>query len=205
MYNMAHPFLYNAKIRTILIVTGVIVFLICLISPLPSRRLSGITINNDSTHSLINNSIPKGDHNKKFNTNKNNINNDKYKADILFVGAGLSSSVLCHMHVTLFNKTCVIVEKRDHIGGNLYDFVNEKGVKVSKYGAHLFHTHHERVWRYVQQFTEWTPYFHRVVGLVDDKIIPIPVNIDTVNIMFADQNINSYEEMDEWLDKNQIH
>jgi len=125
-------------------------------------------------------------------------------ADILIVGAGLSGSVLAHLHAVLLKKSSVIVEKREHLGGNLFDFVNEVGIRVSKYGAHLFHTKNDRVWRYVQQFTDWTPYFHRVVGRVDGKFVPIPVNIDTVN-QLLNTSISSVEEMRRWLKENQVH
>ena len=108
------------------------------------------------------------------------------------------------MHAVLLKKSSVIVEKREHLGGNLFDFVNEVGIRVSKYGAHLFHTKNDRVWRYVQQFTDWTPYFHRVVGRVDGKFVPIPVNIDTVN-QLLNTSISSVEEMRRWLKENQVH
>lgn len=96
------------------------------------------------------------------------------------------------------------MEKRDHIGGNCYDYVDEEtGIRVNKYGAHLFHTKHKRAWDYIQKYSEWTPYEHRVLAVVDDKHVPIPVNIDTVNALFNLQ-INSTEEMEQWLHNEQI-
>ena len=65
--------------------------------------------------------------------------------------------------------TSLIVDKRDHIGGNCYDYVTPDGIRASKYGAHLFHTKFERVWDYVTRFSEWMPFDHRVKGLVPDK------------------------------------
>ena len=78
-----------------------------------------------------------------------------------------------------------------------------KQVRCSLYGAHLFHTRHERVWEYVQQFADWIPYEHSVVGNVNGHIVPIPVTIDTVNTLF-DLNIQTTQEMDEWLKNEQI-
>ena len=67
----------------------------------------------------------------------------------------------------------------------------------------MFHTKHERVWEYVQRFSEWVPYEHKVLGMVNGKIVPIPVTIDTVNILF-DMNITNSEEMDEFMKKERV-
>ena len=74
---------------------------------------------------------------------------------------------------------------------------------MSKFGAHLFHTNSERVWEYVQKFSQWTPYEHRVKGYVNGTLVPIPVNIDTVNILFG-ADIHESLQMDEWLAKEQV-
>lgn len=125
--------------------------------------------------------------------------------DICIVGAGLSGAVIAERYASQLDKKVLVMEKRNHIGGNCYDFMDEEvGLRVSQYGAHLFHTKHERVWEYVQNFTEWTLYEHKVIGLVDNKYVPIPVNIETVNILFG-LNITSVAEMDEWLKKEQVH
>ncbi len=120
------------------------------------------------------------------------------------VGAGLSGSVLAERHATEFHHKVLLVEKRNHIGGNVYDYIDEEtGIRVSLYGMHLFHTNHERVKEYVERFSEWMPYEHRVLARVGDKHVPVPVNIDTVNELF-DLSISSQQEMEEWLQKNQI-
>ncbi|KAG7342607.1 UDP-galactopyranose mutase [Nitzschia inconspicua] len=124
--------------------------------------------------------------------------------DICVVGAGLSGAVIAERYATQLNQKVLIVEKRGHIGGNCYDFLDpQANVRISKYGAHLFHTKHERVWEYVQQFSEWTPYEHKVIGLVNNTHVPIPVNIDTVNTLFGLQLTNS-QQMDQWLAKEQV-
>ena len=120
--------------------------------------------------------------------------------DILIIGAGISGAVLAERYASL-GKKVLIIEKRDHIAGNCYDYIDDNGILVSKYGAHLFHTNEEIVWSYVQQFSDWYPWEHKVVARVDDKTVPIPVNITTVNTLFG-ENIASEEEMAVWLEKN---
>ena len=125
--------------------------------------------------------------------------------DVCVVGSGLSGSVIAERYANQLHKKVLIIERRSHIGGNCYDYIDdETKIRVSKYGAHLFHTNSERVWDYIQQYSKWTKYEHRVLGLVNGKHVPIPVNIDTVNALF-DLNIQSSEEMDRWLEKEQIH
>jgi len=125
--------------------------------------------------------------------------------DVCIVGSGLSGSVIAERYATLLQKKVLIIEKRDHIGGNCYDYIDdETNIRVSKYGAHLFHTNSERVWEYIHQYSDWTPYEHRVLGLVNGKHVPIPVNIDTVNRLF-DLDIQTSEEMSKWLENEQTH
>lgn len=121
--------------------------------------------------------------------------------DIVIIGAGISGATIAHRYATEKNKKVLIIEKRDHIGGNCYDYYNEDGILVSKYGAHLFHTNLEDVWEYVNRFSEWCPYEHRVLSSVDGKLVPVPVNITTVNTLFR-LHITSEEEMKEWLEQN---
>lgn len=122
--------------------------------------------------------------------------------DILIIGAGISGATLAERYASL-GKKVVVVEKRDHIAGNCYDYYDENGILVSKYGAHLFHTNDQQVWDYVNQFSEWYPWEHKVIARVDDKTVPIPVNITTVNTLF-DTNIETEEEMTKWLDENRV-
>lgn len=126
----------------------------------------------------------------------------KKNFDILIIGAGISGSVLAERYANL-GKQVLIIEKREHIAGNCYDFIDENGILTSKYGAHLFHTNDEGVWKYVNQFSEWYPWQHRVIARVDDKTVPIPVNITAVNTLFA-KHMKSEEEMQTWLEKNRI-
>lgn len=122
--------------------------------------------------------------------------------DILIIGAGISGSVLAERYATS-GKKVLIIEKRNHIGGNCYDHYDENGILISKYGAHLFHTNEEQVWQYVNQFTDWYPWEHKVIARVDDKTVPIPVNITTVNTLFG-ENIVTEDQMKAWLDAHKV-
>jgi len=125
---------------------------------------------------------------------------DLSEFDILIVGAGLSGTVLADLFARKHDKKVLMLEKRPHIGGNCYDFHESRtGILVNLYGAHLFHTNKQDVWKYVHRFSEWTPYEHRVIGRVDGKLVPIPVNIDTVNLLFGEK-VASVEEMKAWLE-----
>ena len=123
-------------------------------------------------------------------------------AQILIIGAGISGATLAERYASL-GKKVLVVEKREHIGGNCYDYYDENGILVSKYGAHLFHTNDEKVWRYVQQFADWYPYEHRVLAKVDGKLVPVPVNIQTVNSVLG-LHLQNQEQMMKWLEENQI-
>lgn len=124
------------------------------------------------------------------------------KVDILIIGAGISGAVLAERYAEI-GKKVLILEKRAHIAGNCFDYIDENGILVSKYGAHLFHTNEEEVWNYVNKFSEWYPWEHKVLAKVDKKLVPIPVNITTVNRLF-DLKISSEEEMKKWLEENRV-
>jgi len=120
--------------------------------------------------------------------------------DILIIGAGISGSVLAERYASI-GKKVLIIEKRNHIAGNCFDYIDENGILVSKYGAHLFHTNEEDVWKYVNQFSDWYPWQHKVIARVEDKTVPIPVNITTVNELFG-TTISHEEEMKNWLEEH---
>ena len=123
--------------------------------------------------------------------------------DVVIVGAGLSGSVLAERFAKDGNKKVLIIEKRDHIGGNCFDYVDqETGIRLNKYGAHLFHTDDEEVWSYVQQFGKWTRWDHKVIAKVDDRFVSIPVNITTINELCG-TNIQTGIELTKWLEENQ--
>jgi len=123
--------------------------------------------------------------------------------DYLIVGAGLSGAVIAERIASVMNKKVLVIDKRDHIGGNCYDFVDENNILMNKYGAHIFHTNYENVWEYINRFSKWVRWDHKVLSYVDKKYVPIPVNINTVN-MLCNENLKNEDEMSVWLDNNQV-
>ena len=122
---------------------------------------------------------------------------------ILVVGCGLSGAVIAEQYATRTDKKVIVIDKREHIGGNVYDFIDkETGIRVTKYGAHIFHTNDEGVWEYVNKYSKWTRWDHKVLGQVDGKLVNIPVNINTVNVLCG-ENLRTIGEMDQWLLENQ--
>jgi UDP-galactopyranose mutase len=89
--------------------------------------------------------------------------------DYLTVGAGFAGATLAQRLATHGNKKVLLVEQRLHIGGNAYDYYNQAGLLIHKYGPHIFHTNAKRVFDYLSQFSEWRPYEHRVRASVDAK------------------------------------
>lgn len=105
--------------------------------------------------------------------------------DYLIVGAGFAGSVLAERLATQMNKRVLLIDKRNHIGGNAYDYYNEDGILVHKYGPHIFHTNSLEVFEYLLQFTEWRAYQHKVLASVDGQLVPIPINLDTINKLYG--------------------
>ena len=105
--------------------------------------------------------------------------------DYLIVGAGFAGSVLAERLARGSKKKVLICDKRSHIGGNAYDHYNEAGILVHKYGPHIFHTNSRDVFEYLSRFTQWRPYQHRVRASVDGQIVPIPINLDTINSLYG--------------------
>jgi UDP-galactopyranose mutase len=105
--------------------------------------------------------------------------------DYLIVGAGFAGSVLAERLATQAGQSVLLVDKRPHLAGNAYDHYDDAGVLVHKYGPHIFHTNAERVVRYLSAFTAWRAYEHRVKAKVDGRLLPIPINLDTVNELYG--------------------
>lgn len=117
--------------------------------------------------------------------------------DYLIVGAGLAGAVMAERLATRSGKKILLIDKRNHIGGNTYDYYNKEGILVHKYGPHIFHTNAKDVYDFLGQFTTWRPYEHRVLASVDGMFVPIPINLNTINMLYGLQLSTS--EVDDFL------
>ncbi len=120
--------------------------------------------------------------------------------DYLIVGCGFAGSVLAERLASQSNKKILIIDKRNHIGGNAYDHYDEAGILVHKYGPHIFHTNSTEVFNYLSKFTKWRNYQHRVLANVDGQHFQLPVNLNTVNEMYG-LNLNSSQVEDFFASK----
>jgi len=107
------------------------------------------------------------------------------KFDYLIVGAGFAGSVLAERLARGSGKKVLLVDRRSHIGGNAYDHYDDAGILVHKYGPHIFHTNSREVFEYLSNFTRWRQYEHRVRASVDGQLVPIPINLDTINQLYG--------------------
>jgi UDP-galactopyranose mutase len=105
--------------------------------------------------------------------------------DYLIVGAGFAGSVLAERLARGAGKKVLVVDRRPHIGGNAYDCHDDAGVLIHRYGPHIFHTNSREVFEYLSSFTRWHPYEHRVRASVDGQLVPIPINLDTINKLYG--------------------
>ena len=110
----------------------------------------------------------------------------------MIVGAGFAGSVAAERLAAGLGKKVLLVDKRPHIGGNAYDHHDEHGILVHKYGPHIFHTNSREVFDYLSRFTGWRQYQHRVLACVDGQLLPIPINLDTVNRLYG-LSLTSFE------------
>ena len=105
--------------------------------------------------------------------------------DYLIVGAGFAGSVLAERLARGSGKKVLLVDRRPHIGGNAFDHYDDAGVLVHKYGPHIFHTNSKEVFEYLSTYTRWRPYEHRVRASVDGQLVPMPINLDTINQLYG--------------------
>lgn len=118
--------------------------------------------------------------------------------DWLVVGAGFAGSVLAERLASQRGERVLVVDRRNHIGGNAYDRYDEAGVLMHQYGPHIFHTNSEMIFEHLSQFTEWRPYEHRVLGMIDGKLVPIPINRTTINALY-DLDLSTDDEAEAFL------
>ena len=105
--------------------------------------------------------------------------------DYVIVGAGFAGSVLAERLALGLDQRVLIVDRRAHIGGNAYDCFDEHGILIHRYGPHIFHTNSAEIFDYLSRFTEWRQYQHRVRACVDGRLVPIPINLDTINELYG--------------------
>lgn len=105
--------------------------------------------------------------------------------DYLIVGAGFAGSVLAERLAADANKRVLLIDRRAHIGGNAYDHYDDAGVLVHRYGPHIFHTNSPEIAAYLSRFTKWRAYEHRVLAHVDGQLVPIPINLTTINRLYG--------------------
>lgn len=106
--------------------------------------------------------------------------------DYIVVGSGFAGSVIAERIATVLNKEVLVIERRNHIGGNCYDYRNKEGIIIHKYGPHLFHTNYKDVFDYLSNFTDWHIYQHKVLAFIDGKKVPIPFNLNTIYMVFPE-------------------
>lgn len=114
--------------------------------------------------------------------------------DVVIIGAGFAGAVLAERLASQQNKKVLLVDKRQHVGGNCYDYKDDNGIIIHKYGPHLFHSNLRHVWDYLSQFTEWDIYQHKVLACIDGKPVPIPFNLNTLYEVFPDSMARRMEE-----------
>ena len=114
--------------------------------------------------------------------------------DAVIIGAGFAGAVLAERLASQQNKKVLLVDKRQHVGGNCYDYKDDNGIIIHKYGPHLFHSNLRHVWDYLSQFTEWDIYQHKVLACIDGKPVPIPFNLNTLYEVFPDSMARRMEE-----------
>lgn len=115
--------------------------------------------------------------------------------DYLIVGAGYSGVVLAERLTNELNKKVILVDKRKHIAGNAYDYYNDEGILIHKYGPHIFHTNSNKVWDYLSQFTDWYYYSHKVKAVIDGKPVTIPFNLNSIYEVFPEKYAAKLEEL----------
>lgn len=120
------------------------------------------------------------------------------KYDYLITGAGFAGVVMAERLASQFNKKVLIVEKRNHIGGNAFDEYDEHGILVHRYGPHIFHTNSKEVFDYLSQFTKWRFYEHKVLANYEGELFHIPINRITINKFFG-INLKSEVEVKNFL------
>lgn len=105
--------------------------------------------------------------------------------DVIVIGAGFAGATIAE-RLAAKDKKVLVVDKRDHIGGNAYDFEKED-ILIHAYGPHIFHTNSKEVFEYLSNFTEWYKYEHKVLGHIEDYLVPIPFNFKSIDVCMPEK------------------
>ena len=111
----------------------------------------------------------------------------------IIVGAGISGIILARL-LAEENHNVIIIDKRSHIGGNCYDYTNEEGISIHKYGPHIFRTNNDEVWQFLSRFTVWHEYIHKVRAIINGKEVPIPFNFTSIDTLFDNTKARVFKE-----------
>ena len=121
----------------------------------------------------------------------------------VIVGAGLAGLTMAERIANVLNEKVLVIEKRGHIGGNIYDSYNEEGILIHNYGPHIFHTNDKGVYDYLSRFTKWNDFWHRVLTYVDGNLVPMPITVETINKLY---NLNlDCSQVEEFLKKQAVN
>lgn len=116
------------------------------------------------------------------------------KVENLVIGAGISGITVAHKIATELNQKVLLIDSKNHIGGNCFDYYNKAGICVHQYGTHIFHTNDKQVWDFLSQFTKWYPYIHKVKALIDGQETPIPFNLTSIRQHFPPATADRLEK-----------
>lgn len=124
------------------------------------------------------------------------------KFKYVIVGAGLAGITVAERIATQLHEKVLVIEKRNHIGGNVYDEYDAAGILVQKYGPHTFHTNDKGVFDYICQYCDWHEYQHRVLSYVNGNFVPMPISLETINALY---NLNlSEDEMEAFIESRKV-
>lgn len=121
----------------------------------------------------------------------------------VIVGAGLAGLTMAERIANVLDEKVLVIEKRNHIGGNVYDSFNEDGILIHNYGPHIFHTNDREVYQYLSRYTKWNDFFHRVLTCVDGNLIPMPITVETINKIY-NLNLDCYQ-IEDFLKKQAVN
>jgi len=122
--------------------------------------------------------------------------------DVVIVGAGFSGLTVAERVISEQGKSCLIIEKRSHLGGNAYDFYDDHGVLIHKYGPHYFRTNSDKVREYLSRFTEWHPVDYKILSFVDGQFWNFPINLNTFEQFIG--RPSTTDEMEDWIEAHRV-